>query len=424
MKFSLKSKIVKMEGVGALEQRYAVEKATRLANKYAVVDYDIQSGYWKGLVFSKNGDFVADFATVSFSSIREIAREIYEPQINQDGRVFFQVGDKNKPYFINGRDAFVCPFCGKILEKRDKFHRCRVKNICSKCGCQIDKKLIEKHGSRGICPACYAKDISVFSSYSTKPTINFLKHSPSLQDFGIELEVDDPRGRSDVREVISKAGEVLNSIEAYNKTFAFCSDGSLYHGFEIKTSPRPLKWYSDNKKAFEDAFAIISEAGFKAHDTNTAGLHISLNLANRSEVYALKMAYFWNKNIKFFDVLARRTAERSGTCYFQPKALGGRPLLDELASKSHRDVINLEHLSINRLEVRHFRSTLKFDTLLATLDLMQAVDKFLQSKTTEQILKGKYNLQEVIDKLTTDEGKAYVNSKKQALSEAGFAVEV
>ena len=425
MKFDLKTKIVKMGDYNSLRERMSDEKASIMANKFAGVSHSIFDG-WTIRVYSKKGDVVSSACFSSLSTVQALAVEFNEATFDMtSGRVYITSNEGKHKYHIAPMDeVFICANCGKVAKINGKRHRCRESNICPSCGCTIDKKIIEKYGNRGVCPSCWARQHSGFCSYSTKPQVDFLPHPCDLQDFGLEIEVDDPSGRGDTGDVCEEVGAILNTIEPYHQTFVTASDGSLYHGFELKTSPRPLAWFIKHKQTFCDAFNLIMERGYKGHDTNTAGLHISLNLAKRTQVYALKMAYFWSKNIKFFDIIARRVSTRSGNCYYQYKNLGERPLLDTLASKSHRDVVNLEHLDINRLEIRHFRSTLKVDTLIATLDIMQAVDKFLQVKTTEQILQGKYTLQEVINKLTTEEGKAYVNSKKEAFANAGYAVEV
>lgn len=425
MNFDLKTKIVKMSDFNALVERMSEEKAIAMASKFVAVSYSPWNG-WVLTLFSKKGDITMTANFNTLSGVQGVANEFNEVQIDfVSSEVFITSnGGKNK-FLINAtNEYFVCPDCGKVVRLDGKQHRCRASNVCSVCGEAIDAKIIKKYGSRGICPTCWAKQHSGFLSYSTKPSIDFLKHASDLQDFGIELEVDDSTRRGDTTQTCRDVGAILNTIEPYHKTFVTASDGSLLHGFELKTSPRPLAWFIKHKAKLGEAFDLISERGYKAHDTNTAGLHISLNLANRSQVYALKMAYFWSKNIKFFDVIARRTSTRSRDCYYQYKNLGDAPLLDNLACKSHRDVVNLEHLDINRLEIRHFRSTLKVDTLIATLDIMQAVDKFLQVKTTERIIQGKYKMQEVIDRLTTDEGKAYINSKKETFANIGYAVEV
>ena len=425
MLFNLKTKIVKMDNYEALVQRVSEEKATLMANKFVAVNYSMFNG-WVCELFNKKGSVIAVASFNALSTVQSLSTEFNEVEVDYtNSKIFIKSNQGKNKFYINITDeVFVCANCGKIIKIDGKKHRCRMSNVCSVCGNEIDAKIIDKYGNRGICPTCWAKQNSEFSPYSTKPAIDFLKHASELQDIGIEVEVDDSTGRADRQQTCRDVGKILNVIEPYHKTFVFSGDGSLYHGFEIKTSPRPLNWFIKHKNEFSKAFELISERGFKGHDANTTGFHISVNLANRSEVYALKMAYFWSKNIKFFDIIARRTSTRSSSCYYQYKNLTDRPLLDNLASKSHRDVVNLEHLDINRLEIRHFRSTLKVDTLIATIDIMQAVDKFLQSKTTEQILKGKYTMQEVINKITTDEAKAYINSKKQAFADAGYSVEV
>lgn len=414
------SKIIKIISYESLKNKISEEKAKKMADNYAILEYDAFNGTII-TVFDKAGEVVEKINTTFINSYYDEQKSI---QIDDDGRAFFE-DFTNKKYFVNKKtkDSYICPDCGRLIQKnKGKKHRCRVVAVCVGCGQVIDASIIKKYGKQKRCPHCYAESVSFYTGrYDSKVDIDYINNK---EHFGLEVEIDDPRGRADQHDASKNAGKLLNIIDYYKKPFVFSYDGSLTHGIEIKTSPRPLEWWVKNKKQLQAGLDKFAEYGFKGHDAPKAGLHISIGTKSKNDIFPLMLAMFWNQNIKFFDVVCRRVSFLD--CYYKRKDLtqDKHELTRYLADTSHSDAINLQHLDDGRIELRHFKSTMLADSLIASIDIINAVVEVIKKAKYSDIKNGKIKMQTVIDKLTTEEGKKYIQDRLQKLADAGYVVEV
>lgn len=413
------SKIIKLENYEALKTRVDESKAKKMADCYALLS--VGSIGCNVFLFDKNGNEALKCNTSFASSLYSEQKGV---QIDDDGKAYF-LDFTGKKYFVNKKtkDAYICPDCGKLMPKnKAKKHRCRAVAVCSGCGQVIDPKIIKKYGKRKRCPHCHAESVSFFTGrYESKVDIDFINKQ---EHFGLEIEIDDPTRRADRDDASKQAGKLLNIIEYYKKPFVFAYDGSLTHGIEIKTSPRPLKWWQENKAQLQKGLDKFATYGFKGHDTTTTGLHISISTRDKDDFFPLKLAMFWNLNIKFFDVVCRRTS--TFNCFYKKKDFTKKQheLTRYAYDISHSDAINLQHLDDGRIELRHFKSTMLADSLVASVDIVNAVVEVVSKSKYKDIKNGKIKMQAVVDKLATEEGRAYIKAKMPALNLAGYVVEV
>lgn len=156
-------------------------------------------------------------------------------------------------------------------------------------------------------------------------------------------------------------------------------DGSLTDGMEIVTHPMALD-YHINKMPWADVVAEAVRMGYRSHKSCTCGLHIHVNRdafgetqAEQEEVIA-RILFFvenhWNELLRF----SRRTLdqmEQWASRYGRkddPKAV-----LDN-AKKNHYQRYKCVNLTnCNTIEFRMFRGTLKLNTLLATLQMIDRI---------------------------------------------------
>ena len=200
-------------------------------------------------------------------------------------------------------------------------------------------------------------------------------------------------------------------------------DGSLDDGFECVTHPMTLD-YHINQMPWR---AILNKAvakGYLSHQAGTCGLHVHISRnalgANYEEQEATiaKILYFYEKFWNEILTFSRRTesqaehwARRYGGGIINPKETLKH------AKNSHMGryaAVNLENDAT--IEMRIFRGTLKYNTFIATLQMVDEIckvaislsDEFVQSLTWLDFVKGiADDKQELINYLK--EKRLYVN---------------
>ena len=217
------------------------------------------------------------------------------------------------------------------------------------------------------CDDCYDKlsRERYLHGYNYKPEPVF--YGKGNRYFGVELELDDGGKDNDNAKALTKlAGEHI-----YIKT-----DGSLLDGFEIVTHPMSLEYHSSEMQWSELTEMSLS-FGYKSHKTSTCGLHIHVNRnslgINEKEQEAVIsrilfiVERFWQELLRF----SRRTqsqinqwANRYGykdnpseVLDHAKKGYGGR-----------YTAVNITNWQT--IEFRLFRGTLKVNTIIATLQLV------------------------------------------------------
>ena len=252
-------------------------------------------------------------------------------------------------------------------------------------------------------------------SYNYKP--EYIKHympdeNESTLLLGAEIEVD-CGGESE--EHAKKVLEIMcginpdNTEEALENKMYCTHDGSLRNGIEFDTMPCTLE-YHKNKMKYQEMFEYLDKNGYKAHDTNTCGLHIHANrtyLGKSELVQQLtisKILYILEKFNDEICVIARRNS--------YSKFVGKEEVnksLDKLYSKYNSDkhvALNLKHKET--IEFRCFKGTLKYETFILTLEFVKDIIDYAKSVNIEEIELIKWS-----DLMNTfsDELKEYYNDR-------------
>jgi hypothetical protein len=246
--------------------------------------------------------------------------------------------------------------------------------------------------------------------------------SPSL---GVELEVD-----SDYDDVELDKDQVATmaqlTLTKGGDHAYLMSDGSLEHGFELATYPANVYQHMDPKWFdYQTMFRKLVRAGMRGHDAGSAGIHVHLSRdffgANRSEqLYrASLMAYIMESNWEDFVKFSRRRyhhldqwAKKKDMKYRTDRnpnksEIGYRDaFLDEYDHDKYV-AFNINHR--HTFELRIFRSTLNYNTYLATL---QFVHNF--AKLAKRIDLGEAQLitfKDIINECEFDELNSYVKQR-------------
>ena len=268
----------------------------------------------------------------------------------------------------------VCSCCGERIYKTDNSGTDTIPlcedcydnhyERCTHCGALIHRRDTYYRGDDPYCYDCYhTLPAQGINDYYFKPEPIF--YGTGKRYFGVELEVDEG-GESD-----SNAERVLD-IANSGRELIYCKhDGSLNDGFEIVTHPMTLDFHKNNMPWAE----IMEEAkkmGYLSHQAETCGLHVHVNRTtfgnteSEQEAAIARVLYFfekfWEELLKFSRRTQRQLDHWAARYGYKEKP---KDILDH--AKGHNSA------GRDTVEFRMFRGTLKCNTLIATLELLDNI---------------------------------------------------
>ena len=270
------------------------------------------------------------------------------------------------------------PLCQDCFD--DHFER------CTTCNALIRRGDTYYRGDTPYCAECY-QSVGCgdeIMSYYFKPTPIF--YGEGKRFFGVELEIDGAGEDND------NAAEILH-IANVERPLVYCKhDGSLDDGFEIVTHPMTLDFHLHNMP-WEQIVEEAKKLGYTSHQAGTCGLHVHVNrnafgeTEVQQDAVIARILYFVEKNWEELLKFSRRTqsqldqwAARYGY-KDQPKEL-----LDHAKKSAHAGRYTSVNLTNkNTIEFRIFRGTLKYNTLIATLQLLDRICDVALFMSDEQV---------------------------------------
>ena len=249
-------------------------------------------------------------------------------------------------------------------------------STCDDCGCLVhnDDLCYDEDSDYAYCQNCYQK-LKGIHSYSYKPNPIFYGSESNLY-MGVELEID--KGGE-----INENAEKLTDIGNRSEEHIYCKhDGSLCEGCEIVSQPMTLEYHRD-KMNWKEIFTEALGMNYYSHNTSTCGLHVHCNRDFFGEDHSTqdisigRVVYlverYWNELIRFSrrraDALERwaaRYATISNTAQETYKKAKDKHLGRYVA-------VNL--CNYDTIEFRLFRGTLRYETFIATLQLVAEICK-------------------------------------------------
>lgn len=253
---------------------------------------------------------------------------------------------------------------------------------CEHCDALIHNDDAYSYDDGYYCSECYHNKCKNIHEYSYKP--NPIFYGDGSRYFGIELEIDHAGKDNDNAERILDIGNV------YNERIYIKSDGSLDDGMEIVTHPMTLEYHL-NEFCWNDILHECVHLGYRSHQTSTCGLHIHVNRDSlgqsreEQEETISRILYFveqhWSELLKFSrrsESAMNRWAARYGY-ESTPKKI-----LDKAKSSYGRySAVNL--CNYHTVEFRLFRGTLKLNTFIATLQMVNRICNVAFSMSDEEI---------------------------------------
>ena len=245
---------------------------------------------------------------------------------------------------------------------------------CSDCNELISRDNAMYRSDTPYCQECYLAlcDNDAIHDYYFKPTPIFYGNGKRF--FGVELEIDGAGEDSD------NAAEILHIANA-EQPLAYCKhDGSLDDGFEMVTHPMTLAYH----QAEMPWAAILQKAvqmGYTSHQAGTCGLHVHVNrnafgnTESAQDAAIARVLFFFEK---FWDELLKFSRRTQGQLNQWAARYGYKDqpqeILDHAKSGRHAGRYTAVNLTnADTVEFRMFRGTLKYNTLIATLELLDCI---------------------------------------------------
>ena len=319
-----------------------------------------------------------------------------------------------------------CDRCGAIIWTSDSYGD-EYTTLCSSCyhnhyvRCCCCDALLHEDDSYHLdgydyCSDCYHDEVDKCRSiheYGWKPEPIFYGDD-SVRYFGVELEIDGAGKDSD------NADEILAVANNDNEHIYIKSDGSLDDGMEIVTHPMSLNYH----KCFcwQEIMAKAISLGYRSHQTSTCGLHIHINrtsfgdTTDEQELVISHILFFvekhWAELLKFSrrsEYSINRWAARYG--YERT----GRDILEKAKKGNLGRYAAVNLMNYSTVEFRLFRGTLKYNTLIAALELVDAICDVAQDMTEDEISNMSWS--EFVSKTTEPELVNYLKERQLYVNE-------
>jgi hypothetical protein len=292
------------------------------------------------------------------------------------------------------RYCYTCDHCGELMWDSNIYgddntilcESCydRFYTRCEACDKVIPNDESYEYNDHYYCSDCYHEryENAPIKDYNYKPDPTF--YGESKRYFGVELEIDIAGKDSDYAEELLEIGNEFDE-HVYIK-----SDGSLEDGMEIVTHPMSLDYHK--KFCWYDIMKKAVNLGYRSHQTSTCGLHIHVNRDSLGDSYEeqetviSRILYFvehhWNELLKFSrrtEYTMNRWAARYGY-ENTPKAIMDKAKKGNLGRYAAVNLCNR-----NTIEFRLFKGTLKYNTLIAAIELVNKICDIATDMTDDEI---------------------------------------
>lgn len=302
---------------------------------------------------------------------------------------------------VQDDDTTLCQSCFN-----DFYHR------CESCNCIIHDDYVNWNGDSPYCDRCYDNLSTEIEEYSYKPEPIF--YGDGTRFFGIELEID-YGGKDDDNARILKEIANIHGEHIYVK-----SDGSLDEGLELVSHPASLDYHKSYQ--WNEIMSKAISLGYRSHQTSTCGLHIHVNRnclgdsrEEQDEVIS-RILYFvehhWNELLKFSrrsEYAMNRWASRYG---YENSA---KAILDKAKKGNNGRYAAVNLMNYSTIEFRLFRGTLKLNTFMATLELVNAIIDVALDYSEEGLHKLSWS--EFVSSITEPELIAYLKERRLYINE-------
>lgn len=186
--------------------------------------------------------------------------------------------------------------------------------------------------------------------------------------FGIELEVQSRTGNTQM--AAGKVHEVLNPSGEKGEYCFFERDGSIGDGFELITQPAGLDVHREKLALFLNNEDL--KRGLRSHEGGNCGLHVHVGreFVTQAQIYRIQSFLNDVRN----EGLIKKISRRYGNSYARM-----RPEMAKLSPIGKNTGERYEALNVtnrNTIEFRIFRGSLKYESVMAALEFVDALLTF------------------------------------------------
>ena len=225
-----------------------------------------------------------------------------------------------------------------------------------------------------LCHACYTRTAGdrAIQDYCYKPEPIFYGDGPRF--FGVELEIDG------AGEYGSNAKKLLRIANEEEERIYCKHDGSLEEGFEIVTHPMSLS-YQLQQIPWEQICKGAVDLGYTSHQAGTCCLHVHVSrlafgeTEEQQDTAIARVLYFFEKHWEELLKFSRRTQHQLDQW---ASRYGYKEQPMEILDHAKKGYHGVRYTCVNltnrdTIEFRMFRGTLKYNTLIATLQLVDRI---------------------------------------------------
>lgn len=213
---------------------------------------------------------------------------------------------------------------------------------------------------------------------------------------GAEIEVGGNNNISsdnDKNSTVKKCIQIMNGSDSDEENLIYSTHDSTVQ-IEFDTMPCSLEFHK-NKMNYREMFEYLDKEGYKGHDCETAGLHIHANHSYlgksriSQELVISKILYILEKFNDEICVIARRDNDYSEFAGEKQNEDSIVELYGKYKDKGKRAALNLQHK--DTIEFRMFKSTLKYETFILTLEFVKDIIDYAKSVDIEEIELAKWS---------------------------------
>ena len=302
---------------------------------------------------------------------------------------------------VQDDDITLCQGC-----YNDFYHRCEC------CNRIIHDDYVNWRDDYPYCDSCYDGLSTEIEEYNYKPEPIF--YGEGKRFFGIELEID-CGGKDDDNAHVLK--EIANS---HGEHIYVKADGSLDEGLELVTHPMSLEYHKTF--CWDNIMQKAISLGYRSHQTSTCGLHVHVNRdcfgeeREEQDVVISRILFFvethWAELLKF-SRRSEYSINRWAARYGYEKT--GKEILDKAKKGCQGRYAAVNLCNYSTIEFRLFRGTLKYNTLIAALELVNTICDLAISLTDEGIANMSWS--EFVGTLTEPELIQYLKERRLYINE-------
>lgn len=316
-----------------------------------------------------------------------------------------ETSDTNRYFCQNCADfeLYQCNDCGDYYERSDNvYETADVRTICENCrdnyyycddcGELYPEEDVEycEEDDRYYCCNCISNHNNKIKHYHAHKG-HFEKRKTEKEAktplyFGFELETEKSNYyNTSVNDMAGIIDDIMQS------DVVFETDGSLSDGFEIISQPMTLKYIYKNKEKIEKMLKSLTDNGYISHNSEHCGLHVHLSRDYFTPNEIDKLQLIIEKFKRELIIFSRRgdSQQRHWAKFITDEINDNGENLDVDYIKKYKNkydryyALNLSNR--DTIEFRLLRGTLKYNTFIASFELLNNMSKIAKNTSAKNI---------------------------------------